>query len=294
MSFKAYTMWTRRHLIPTLGRHRLEQLTALQVQTMLNRKHESGLSPRSVHHLRAVLRTALNCAMRWGLVTRNAAELAEPPRIKRAATKFLHADDAKQLLDATRDHRLHALIVVGAGQRLRLGEALGLQWADIDLAARSLRVAGTLQRVDGKLILVEPKSVTSRRSIPMTDAAVVALRRHRQRQREEQIAAGDLWNESEFVFTGATGKPLDASTVQRQFQRMLRDAGMSAMRFHGLRHSCASLLMAQGISPRVVADFLGHSSISLTLGTYSHASAELLRGAADALDHAFGKSVADN
>src|SRR6266545_6727274 len=154
---------------------------------------------------------------------------------------------------------------------LRQGEALGLAWNDIDLDGGTLTVRKTLQRIDESFVLVEPKTVRSRRTIALPSVAVNVLRTHRARQMEERLMAGSLWEDDwGLVFTTATGRPLHGTNVTRTFQQLLAKAGLRRQRFHDLRHSCASLLLAQGVHPRVVMETLGHSQIALTMNTYSH------------------------
>jgi len=171
---------------------------------------------------------------------------------------------------------------------LRQGEALGLRWSDVDLDIGSLRVEKQLQRVGGELQLVELKTRLSRRALLMPASIVASLREHRCRQLEDRLAAGGKWLEAGLVFTTADGKPLEGSTVTRHFHDHLERAGLPQRRFHDLRHSCATLLLVQGVSPRVVMDVLGHSDIGMTMNTYSHVIPELRRDAADRMDDLLG------
>jgi integrase len=157
---------------------------------------------------------------------------------------------------------------------------LGLPWREVDLDRRELRVSQALQRVDHALILVPPKSERSRRVLPLPPFLVDALRAHRVRQLEEQLAA-PAWRDTGLVFTSGTGAPLDERNVTRIFQRFLATADLPRVRFHDLRHSCASLLLAQGVAPRVVMEILGHSQISITMDTYSHVIPALTQDAVD-------------
>src|SRR5262249_40590509 len=152
----------------------------------------------------------------------------------------------------------------------RQGEALGLRWDDIDLDGGSLTVRAALQRINGKLQLVEPKTKRSRRTIPLPQVAVNALRAHRVRQLEERLLAGDRWRDWGLVFCTPKGTPHDARNVTRRFQKLLGQTELPHQRFHDLRHTCATLLLVQGVPARVVMEILGHSQISLTLDTYSH------------------------
>ena len=144
--------------------------------------------------------------------------------------------------------------------------------------------AERLQRVDGKLRLVTPKSKQSQRVIALPDMVVKALHVHRARQLQERLLAGMEWNDTGLVFTNNIGRPIEPRNLVRIFKRMLATAALPDRRFHDLRHSAASLLLAQGVHPRVVMETLGHSQISLTMNTYSHVFPALRREAADAMD----------
>jgi integrase len=198
----------------------------------------------------------------------------------------LSPDQAREFLDGIHGDRLEALYLVALGVGLRQGEILGLAWSDIGFVSSTLAVRHALQRVDGRLILVEPKSVTSHRVVVMPAIVLDALRAHRTRQREDRLLAGSRWHDDErgLVFTTTIGTPMDGIAVTRRFQALLLAAGLPRQRFHDLRHACASLLLAQGVSPRVVMEALGHSQISLTLNTYSHVIPALGRAAAEQMD----------
>jgi integrase len=283
-TYTTYEGYVRCHLVPELGRIPLSKLGPHDVQSMLNRKLAAGLSPRSVHHLRAILRSALGRAVRWGELPRNVAALVEAPHVARYEIRVLGPAEARQFLEIASDDRLAALYTVALAVGLRQGEALGLRWEDVALDAGSLMVRHALQRISGKLQLVEPKTQLSRRTIALPPFAVAALRKHRTRQLQEQLWAGSRWQEQGLVFTSSIGTPLDGSNVTHRLQRLLREAGLPRQRFHDLRHSAASLLLVQGVHPRVVMETLGHSQISLTLNTYSHVIPSLQREAADRME----------
>ncbi len=287
-TYRSYRQIVRDHIIPEVGDVRLARLTPQQVQRLINHRLEAGLSPQSVLYIRGVLRRALNEALRWGLVARNVATLVQPPRVQRFEISALDTDQAQRLLTAIRGDRLEALYSVALAIGLRQGEALGLRWRDLDLVGGVLRVRHALQRVDGNLVLIEPKTTRSRRTIQLPALAVDALREHRERQEAERAVVGELWEDQDFVFTSQLGRPLDGATVTHRFQKLLAAAGLPRQRFHDLRHGCATLLLAQGVSPRVVMDVLGHSAITLTLNTYSHVVPALQTEAARRMDAALG------
>jgi integrase len=283
-SYRHYEQLLRVHVIPALGRITLSKLTSVQVQHMLNEKSKSGLSPRTVSHIRAVLRDALNQALRWALVTRNVAALARPPRQAKTLVHPLTADQARAFLEFCKDDRLGPLFAAALSTGMRQGELFGLGWDDIDFERNTVRVRRALQRVKGKPTFVEPKSESSRRTITLPAVAMAAFRTQRTRQRDQRLLAGDQWQDWGLVFTSSKGTPLDGPNVNKRLQKLLEQAGLPRQRFHDLRHGCASLLLAAGVPPRTIMGVLGHSQISLTLNTYSHLSPALERDAADALD----------
>ena len=283
-TYRSYEMLVRLHVQPSIGRVPLSKVSPQHVQRMLNEARAGGLSARSVHHVRAVLRRALNQAVRWGLVARNAAALVDSPRVTRYEIRAVGPEDARGILEAVRGDRLEALVTVALAVGLRQGEALGLRWQDLDLEAGQLTVRHALQRIDGALTLVEPKTVQSRRTIPLPTVAVASLKAHRLRQLEDRMAAGTRWSDRNLVFSSSVGTALDGVNVTRRMQRLLLEAGLPRMRFHDLRHACASLLLVQGVHPRVVMETLGHSQISLTMNTYSHVVPSLQRDAADRME----------
>jgi integrase len=278
-TFVSYAAIVRLHIAPELGGVRLARLTPGQVQSLLNRKLAGGLSPRRVDYIRSVLRQALGHALRWGLVSRNVATLTDRPRSNRRDIRPLDAEQAQRFLEAVRGDRLEALYAVALTLGVRQGEALGLRWEDVDFDKRFVHVRRSLVRLNGEFVLTDPKTTRSvRRLGPLPDALMETLRAHKQRQTEERLAA-PAWHESGLVFTTSAGSPLHSSTVTKAFQAHLAAAGLPRQRFHDLRHACASLLMAQGVNPRVVMSILGHSQITLTLDTYSHVAQSTQRDA---------------
>jgi integrase len=285
-TFKGYEVHVRLHIKPAIGRIALERLQPTDVQSLINAKTKDGLSPKSVRYVLGTLRTALNQALRWGYISRNPAALVDGPRVERYDFQPFSVEEARRLLATAKGDRLQALYSVALTLGLRQGEALGLRWQDIDFSAGTLTVRKQLQRVDGQFQLVEPKTARSRRTLALPDVAVLELEDHRDRQRGERAAALDKWKDLDLVFTRPDGGPLDGTVVTHQFHRLLERAGLPQRRFHDLRHSCATLLLAQGASPRVVMEVLGHSQIALTMNTYTHVLPELKRDAARRMDEA--------
>jgi len=287
-TFSSYDDTARLHLIPTLGQIRLAKLTPQHIQSLLNERLRSGLSPRTVAYIRSILSIALARALKLGLVQRNVVQLVDRPNVARHEIQPLTVEQSRALLTAARDHRLGALFSVALALGLRKGEALGLRWQDVDFESGSLVISGALQRIGGALVRTETKNNSSRRMLRVPAAALRALREHRVKQMEERLLAGEKWQDCGLVFTTTHGTPLDPRNVLRHFARVLNAAGIAHVRFHDLRHSCATLLLAQGVPARVVQDILGHSAIRVTMDVYSHVMPSMRDDAARAMDSVLG------
>ncbi len=281
-----YTEHVRNHISPAIGHIKLAKLTPQHVQALQNDKLGEGLAPATVRYMRAVLRRALNQALKWDLVARNAAALVDAPRVVQKEIEPFTLEQARTFLDAIRGDRLEALYSVALAVGLRKGEVLGLKWSDVDLDKRTLTVRASLQRINGALVFVEPKSRQSRRTVALPQTVIDAVKLRRARRAEERLLAGSRWKDHGLVFPTTIGTPMDPRNLTRHFKRALQTAELPLRRFHDLRHSCASLLLAQDVHPRVVMEILGHSQISLTMNTYSHVIDKLQHEAAAKIDAA--------
>ncbi len=275
-----YADLARVHIVPALGRVPLARLTPLAVQKFLNEKLAAGLSPRTVQYMRVTLVRALGQAERWGLVPRNVARLVPGPHVPHRDVPALSPEQARALLAALRDDAYFPLYYLALASGLRQGELLGLRWEDVGLDRLHLRVRQTRTRQGTTADFAEPKMQRSRRQLSLDADTAAVLRAHRARQNEQRLALGPAWEDSGLVFTSARGGALDGRGVTQPFQRQLARAGLPPMRFHDLRHGAASLLLSQGISPRVVVERLGHSQIGVTMSTYAHVIPALDRDAA--------------
>ena len=226
---KRYEQIVRAHLLPSLGRIRLARLAPQDVVACLRRVQASGTAYMA-RGARDVLRTALNLALRWELVSRNVAALTDAPRHRPRPIEPLTPGQASVLLAAVAGHRLEGLITVAVGLGLRQGEALGLRWEDVDLEAGVLSVRQTLERAGPQPRFGEPKTERSRRTIRLPGVVATALPRHRTRQLEERLAAGERWRESGLVFTTSIGTPVHRARLHRKFKQILRTAGLPDIR----------------------------------------------------------------
>lgn len=283
-----YEEVVRLFLVPGLGKYKLSKLCPGDVQRFLNRRLEETGRPSRVRYMRAVLRAALSQAVRWELVPRNVAALTDAPTVEKRKVAPLDPAQARKLLDAAKGARHEALFAVALAVGLRRGEVIGLRWDHVDLEKGLIFVREQRQRVKGEVLVLGPKSETSRRDIRLPEVCLRALCEHRRRQAAERLQLGEEWTETGYVFTTRNGRPLDGRNVSRYFKQALAKAGLPAKRFHDARHTCASLLLAQGVPGRVVMDILGHSDIRLTLNTYSHVIPQLHDEAAEKMDAVLG------
>ncbi len=246
-----------------------------------------GLDRRTVNYIHTILHRAFKDAVRWSRLARNPADAADPPR-GGAKSDGVHAWDSTMLrsfLAASRESndRLHALWVLLATTGMRRGEALGVRWSDVDLDAGRLRVVQTITQVRSKVTVGEPKTAKGRRSIALDDGTVGVIRAHRKLMLEERLLVGPDFNDEGLVFHHPDGSCLRPEAVSAQFLRRVKSAGLPRLTLHGLRHTWATLALEQGIHPRVVQERLGHSTIAITLGIYSHVSPTLHDEAAAAV-----------
>jgi integrase len=276
-----YRQLVANQLAPGIGHHRLDRLQPEHVEKLYGALLAKGLSSASVLQAHRVLSRALKVAMQRDKVARNVCTLVDAPSVDREEIRPLSAQDARRVLEAARGRRNAARWSVALALGLRQGEALGLTWAAVDLDAGTLTVRQALQRQPGQgLVFVQPKSRAGRRTIALPGPLRDALQAHRTAQLAERMAAGSQWHDHDLVFCQENGQPIDPRSDHRGWRALLTDAQVPQARLHDARHTAATLLLQQGVPARVAMEILGHSQISLTLGTYSHVVPELAEDAA--------------
>jgi integrase len=285
-TYHNYLSQIRNHILPALGKKKLKALKLEDVESLFRSMVVSGLSPATVRYVHAVMRRALGQAVMRGLIPRNVAEGASLPGLGREEAQYLTPEQVKSLLMAAKGDRLEALYVVAVSCGLRQGELLGLRWEEVDLEGHRLTVRRQVQRSrDGCGLIFVPTKGKKSRTIRLASATVEALKSHRERQAEEVASAKGLWRDPGLVFASTIGTPLDPSNlVDRSFKPLLGRAGLPDVRFHDLRHACATLLLSEGVPVKVVQEVLGHSSASVTMDVYSHVLPDMQEKAAAAMD----------
>ncbi|GGK44046.1 hypothetical protein GCM10010124_41120 [Pilimelia terevasa] len=307
-TLRSYQIHVDRHLVPHLGRIRLNDLTGRHITAMIDtmaatvNRYGRLPTPATLHRIRATLRSALNAAIREGLLTDNPARHIEVPTPRRPhaqvwTTGRVHTwqetgqrptvavwttDQTAAFLKHVADDRLAAMWWLIALRGLRRGEAAGLRWVDVDLDAGILTIEQQRVANGSTVAVAPPKTAASRRLIALDQHTVRQLREHQRRQRAEQRTASRAWTASGYVFVTDTGQPLHPDFLTRRFRHLVHDSGLPPVRLHDLRHGAASLAHCAGVDLKAVQAQLGHSSIVLTADTYTSVLTDLLVHAAEA------------
>ncbi|MGY0025199.1 tyrosine-type recombinase/integrase [Streptomyces sp. YJ-C3] len=306
-----YESLVRNYVTPEFGRKKLVRLTARDIRAFLVKtaatcqccaQHKDKKRPehkrrccalgkcctklpsdRTVRFLLVILRAALQHAVREDELPRNVARNVELSMGTKREIEPLTVKEGRMLLAAARENRLWAAYEVAVRIGLRRGELLGLRWSDMDLHEGVLTVRQALQRVGGELLIVAPKTQRSARRVALPSECVTALRAQRAQQIADKKAAGDAWKGTGhgLVFTTRNGTPIEPRNLNRSFEVLCARAGVRKVRFHDLRHTCASLLHEQGADARMIMEVLGHSSIRVTMDIYTFVRLESQRSAFD-------------
>ncbi|MEJ2707884.1 MAG: site-specific integrase [Anaerolineales bacterium] len=263
------------HVIPELGSLQLVQLRPDHLQSLYARKLDSGLSKRTVQYIHAVIRKALNQAVKWGLIYRNPTDAVTAPRPKKKPPEVLTEAQAKKFLETVEDHRWYPIYVLAITTGMREGEILGLHWEDIDFENEVINVIHAVNYIAGKSVEGQPKTDKSRRTIALPSLTIEVLKGIKDKKDEG------------LVFTTSSGKPISHRNLLRHFHASLEKAGIKRIRFHDLRHTFATFLLKKNVHPKVVQSMLGHSTISLTLDTYSHVIPDMQDKATEKIDEIF-------
>lgn len=313
-TYATYEGDVRIHIVPGLGKRKLKSLQPVHVREWLTglqtkcqcctqgkdvaRAEKSiarccALEPRqccnqvlsanSIQHILRVLRAALQDAVDEELLSRNVARLVQLRVPATTRVRAFTRPEAIRFLHAAENHRLYALWAVALLMGLRRGETLGLRWQEVDLEAGRLIINRALHRVDGQLQLESVKTEGSAGALPIPRPLIAALTEHRVRQLSEQRTAGSAWRDTGLVFTTAAGGPIEPRNVNRMFRALCDKAEVPRLRFHDLRHSCATILFTMGVEPATVQKILRHSSITVTMGTYIEVIEGVQRNALDSM-----------
>jgi len=284
-----YRVAVNKHLIPHMGNLQLTAVRPVHIQQLQSVCLKEGLSPRTVVQHHRIIAEALKHAVRWQLIPSNPAAAISPPRFEARDMQFLSQAQLHELLTAAQGSFLRTLIYLAVHTGARSGELLAIRWSDLDLHTGRLSIVRTAQRIPGEgIVFSSPKTHRSRRPVTLSAEAVGLLREHRAMQNTHRLALGPAFEDHDLVFCQPTGRPYEPGQISRAFGRLIRSTQLPEVRFHDLRHTAASLLLAAGVHPKVVSERLGHASVQITMDTYSHILPNLQREAADAMDQILG------
>lgn len=279
-----YSYISTKHVIPTVGNLALCALRPQHIQKMYAAKLQS-LSPRTVQLIHVTLGKALNNAVKTGLLAHSPLAAVDCPKVERHEIKTMTEDDITRFLNEARKGEYHALFFTLLFTGVRRGEALSLRWSDIDFANAQLSVSRTMQFIDNKVTFKAPKTAASRRQIALSPSNCAVLRMHRQGQEKTRQALQlPAITESDLVFCHYDGTPWLPNSITHAWIKLVRSCGLTGIRLHDARHSHATLMLKGEVSPKVIQERLGHSTIGITLNLYAHVSPGMQKAAANRFD----------
>jgi integrase len=276
-TYESHSGYIRNHIKPELGHIKLSKLRPEHVQAFYAKKLEEGLAKRTVEYMHAILHKTLKQALRWDLVVRNVTDLVDPPRPNKKSPAIWNSEQIKTFLNAVRGHPYENIYVIAIYTGMRQGEILGIHKEDLDLEHGIINVQHQVQPIKGKgLTITQVKTDKSKRPVTLPETALKALKEHVKDDK------------SGLIFTTSNGKPHWSSNIFRHFKNVSSSLGLPDVNFHSLRHSHATLLLQAGTHPKIVQERLGHSSIALTLDTYSSVIPSLQEEAAEQFESILG------
>jgi integrase len=293
-TYDDYAALMTRYVREPLGAIKLADLRPIDIQKVYQSMQERGLSARVVRYTHAVLSSALKQAVKWEMLHRNPASVVDLPRMVRKEMKAMSPSEASRFLEALEDSRQYPLFNFALTTGMRPQEYLGLKWSDIDMEKGSATVRRAIvwkREKGGGWDFAEPKTSRSRRTIPLPATTVKALSEHKRRQGAERLRIGSEWQDHGLVFPTTIGTPYTLSSLTSKWLKpALVKAELTGFNLYSLRHTHATLLLANGENAKVASERLGHSTIVLTLDTYSHVLPDMQQGAAERIENLLFKT----
>lgn len=284
---RGYRVNIEKHIIPHIGAIQLDALTPRDIQRLYAKLASSGLSGTSIRYVHNNLHKALAHAVKQEMIYRNPADLVDPPLVNRFEGVALSPDDIKRLLTASISSELYLPITLALTLGLRRGEALGLQWKDVDFKQRTITIRHSASYANGEFSLSTPKTKRSKRTLLVPDVLLSALESAHSKQAELLDLMGKDFNPYNLVCCRPDGTPFTFGALQYHYKNLLKSSGLPDVRFHDLRHTNATLLLRSSVPAKIVSSMLGHSSIGITMDTYSHVMTDMQSPAVHAVNQAF-------
>ena len=296
---QAYEIMVAKHMIPVFGAYKLQKITPEILQRYYldkldngRRDGKGGLSRRTVKHHHRLLHVIFASAVKWRVLPRNPADSVDPPQFQRKEMNTFDQEGLETFLDSLKDTEYYPVFYTLLFTGMRRSEALALRWQDIDLDFGRLSIERSLHHLNDRTFhFLPPKTEKSRRLVALPPSLAMLLRHHRDNQRAMRLTMGAAVSNNDLVFAHVDGKPLLPHSISQAWSRLAKRAGYPEVRLHDARHSHASLMLAQGVHPKVVSERLGHNSVSLTLDVYSHVLPGIQEAAALAFDEGFNNTI---
>lgn len=294
-TFAYYRRIAENEIIPVLGNMQVSKIKPLDIEKFIQEKRKKeNINNTTLKHYFDTLKVSLNQALKWQLISSNPCLAVTPPKKEKKEMQVLNKNQLEILLDFLRESEfqtLYLVVMLAVTCGLRRGEILGLEWSHIDFENKIITVKNNYTKVDNKDMLTIPKTDKSIRKIAMLDLAIQELSKWQTQQKKNKLLLGEDYVSNNFVCTWEDGRPVRPDYVTQQFSRVIKRLELPSIRFHDLRHTHATMLLLQNVSPKVVSKRLGHSNISTTYDIYAHVLPEMEREAADKLNDLFASSA---
>jgi len=284
-----YELIVNKHLKPALGKIRLTNLQTPRISKYQSDKLASGLAAQTVRNHHAVLHKAFETAIEWGLIQRNPAEGAKSPRVNKPEMSTYEPDQVVKFLEEAKKTEYYPIFQLSLFEGMRRSEVLALRWKDIDLVYGQISVNRSMQIIKGREIVYRsPKTAKSKRNIPLTPTSYLILKEHYEKSKAVYKKLETKINDGDLVFCHLdTGEPYRPDTISKAWSRITIHGNLPHIRLHDARHTMATIMLKKGIHPKIVQERLGHSSIQITLDTYSHVTPSMQQAAAKSFDEVF-------
>lgn len=267
-----------------IGNMKLQKLKPIHVQNMMNKLNGQDIKPSTIQSYFRMFSTALNQAIKWQIILNNPCLAISPPRQEKEKLKVLNPEQIQILIESSKEHAIYPVIMLGLMCGMRRGEILGLTWDNVDLVSGKIYIQSNMVQAGKEIIVKETKTSTGTRSVDISSKLIQFLKSLKKQQIENKLLFGEKYIDNNFVCKWMDGNTFRPDYIPSAFKKILIKAELPQIRFHDLRHTHASMLLLAGENPKVVQERLGHSSIKITLDTYSHLIPTMQKSAADKME----------
>lgn len=263
-----YKQHLKKHIIPRFGRNRVQKISPAMIQAFYSELSKE-LAPSTITKIHQIISGVFDLGVKWEIIGKNPADSVVKPVAKYGKFEVWDEKEVRTFLDAAKDDPLYLVFSLALKLGMRQGEILGLQWKNVDLNRNKLHIVQTLSH-DGKYIMEGAKTKSSIRTLAISPQLKKEFIRQRLLQNQMRLAAGELWVDNDLVITTSLGTAVNPSSVRRKFNKLIEVSGVKRIRFHDLRHTCATIMLLNGVPVKVVSEILGHSDVTTTMNTYAH------------------------